>query len=88
MPVFSMPVIINIEADTLAEAQKSLEEWNDSVDMDDDLPVGTEDIDIEPATELNEEGQRILILPVNEDLDEEDQGLEDATDDDFCSPDE
>lgn len=83
MAVFAMPIILMIQADTTTEAQKALEEWEDNIDIHNDLPVGTNDIDISPSCELNDEGQRVLYLPAFEDIDEdEDDDVDDDDDSD------
>lgn len=71
MGTYHMPVIFVIEADSLEDAQIALAEWNDDIDLDRDVPTGTEDVDVQPNCEVNDEGQRILCLPS---LDDEDTG--------------
>lgn len=85
MSVFAMPIIIMIEADSVEEAQKAIDDWGEEVELDNDLPVGTEDIDTEPQYELNDEGQRVLYLPALEECDEDglDSDVGNDEDDDF-----
>jgi hypothetical protein len=81
MPVFAMPIVLMVEADSVEEAQKVIDDWSEEIDMSDDLPIGTEDLDTSPSTELNDEGQRVLYLPAideaDEDIDDEDRDDED-----------
>lgn len=81
MATFAIPVVLMIDADSIEEAQKAVEEWGEEIDMD-DLPAGTEDMDCAPACEFNDEGQRLLYLPSEE---ETPKDLEDESDeeDDF-----
>lgn len=79
MAVFHMPIVLQIEADSLEEAQKAIDDWVSEVDMDDDLPTGTEDIDASPNCDYNDEGQRLLYLPT---IDESDEDTKDDDDDD------
>ncbi len=83
MPIFHMPIILNVEADTLEEAQKAINDWMEEVDTA-ELPVGYEDMDCEPETEYNDEGQRVMFLPVDEEpnLDAEDDVERDDFNDD------
>lgn len=82
MAVFHMPMVIQIEADSVEEAQKAMDDWVTEIDMDDDLPLGTEDIDVSPNCDYNDEGQRLLYLPTIDEADEEATD-EDSDDDDF-----
>lgn len=70
MTVFHMPIILQIEADSLEDAQKAVDDWAGELDMDDDLPLGTEDIDASPNCDFNDEGQKLLYLPAADELDE------------------
>jgi len=86
-----MPILLMIEADNFEEAQKAIDDWANEVELDNDLPVGTEDINITPEYECNDEGMRVLYLPCIEDdedildveEDEETDDFNDAEDDDF-----
>lgn len=77
-----MPIVLMVEADSPEDAQKALEDWAEEVDINSDLPVGTEDMDVMPHCDNNDEGQRLLYLPTfeEEDLDELDN---DNDEDDF-----
>ena len=77
MAMYSIPVVFTIEADSLEEAQKAVEEWADEVD-EDNLPAGTGDVDAAPHCIDGEDG-RTLHLPTNEDVDTDD--LDDGVDD-------
>ena len=82
MAVFHMPIVLEIEADSLEEAQKAMDDWVGEIDIDDDLPTGSEDIDVSPTCEYNDEGQRLLYLPTVDESDED--GIDDDDDsDDF-----
>lgn len=84
-----MPIVLAIEADSAEEAQKAIDDWSEEVDMRDSLPLGTEDIDPAPEYELNDEGQRVLLLPAleenigDEDSDMDFDGTDDFSDDDI-----
>lgn len=84
MAVFHMPIVLQIEADSLEDAQKAIDDWVSEVDMEDGMPTGTEDIDGSPNCEYNDEGQRLLYLPtadeVDEDIDEDDDDDDDFND--------
>jgi hypothetical protein len=82
MALFAMPVVLMIEADSVEEAQKAIDDWSEEIDMGDDLPIGTEDLDTQPSCELNDEGQRVLYLPAVDEVDEdvEDDDRDDADD--------
>lgn len=82
MPIFTMPVLLMIEADSASEAQKAIDDWSEEIELDNDLPVGTEDIDTSPNCENNDEGQRVLYLPVFEEDPEEDEIVTDDDDED------
>jgi hypothetical protein len=82
MAVFHMPMVLEIEADSLEDAQRAMDEWVGDIDINDDLPAGTEDIDVSPTCEYNDEGQRLLYLPTVDESEED--GLDDDDDsDDF-----
>lgn len=72
MAIYTLPIVLMIEADSAEEAMKAVEDWSEEVDVGNDLPTGTEDIDIAPATETNDEGQRVLLLPMLEDIEDDD----------------
>lgn len=75
-----MPIVLMIDAESPEEAQKAVEDWSEEIDMNDALPTGTEDIDVAPPLEHNDEGQRILYLPVFEDFSDE-ETFDDEEDD-------
>lgn len=85
MSIFAMPIVLMIEADSIEEAQKAIDDWSEEVDLDEDLPVGTEDIDTTPPCDHNDEGQRLVYLPAvdDEDMDPDDEMDDDEEDDDF-----
>jgi hypothetical protein len=85
MAVFHMPIILQIEADSAEEAQKAIDDWVGEIDINDDLPTGTEDIDGAPNCDYNDEGQRLLYLPTNDEADEDLK--EEDEDDDFDTED-
>jgi len=80
-----MPIILQIEADSAEEAQKAIDDWVGEIDINDDLPTGTEDIDGAPNCDYNDEGQRLLYLPTNDEADEDLK--EEDEDDDFDTED-
>lgn len=77
-----MPMVLEIEADSAEEAQKAMDDWVSEIDIDDDLPTGTEDIDVSPTCEYNDEGLRLLYLPTVDEVDE-DTVEDDSDGDDF-----
>lgn len=84
MGTYYMPIVFTIEADSIEEAQNALSEWSDSIDMNTDVPNGTDDVDISPTCEYNDEGQRVLYLPVIENDLDTDSDVDDMDDgDDF-----
>lgn len=84
MPVFAMPIILMIESESASEAKKAIDEWSEAVDLNYDLPTGTEDIDVSPSYEYNDEGQRVLLLPPIEEVDEDsNEDTDDNDGDDF-----
>lgn len=76
MATYHLPVIFAIDADSIEEAQNALVEWGDSIDLNQDVPTGTEDIDIAPNCESNDEGQRVLYLPALEEDPDTDESIE------------
>lgn len=82
MAIFAVPILLMIEASSLDEAQKSVDEWGNDMDLSDDFPEGTEDVDFEPNVEFNDEGARVLYMPTTEVSDELSDETND-TDDDF-----
>lgn len=65
MPLFQMPIVLTIKADSLDEAQEAIDDWNEELD---DLPAGTEEIDIEPDCEIDDvSGHKTLTLALADD---------------------
>lgn len=78
-----MPVVLMIDADSVEDAKTAIEDWCNEIDLNDDLPAGTEDIDISPNCDYNDEGQRILYLPTIEEGDNLSDDEDEDEDDDF-----
>ncbi len=85
MAVFHMPIVLQIEADSLEDAQKVIDDWIVEIDIDDDLPAGTEDIDGSPNCEYGEDGHKVLYLPTEkiEVIDDELVGEDDFNNDEL-----
>ena len=62
MPLFSMPVVFKIKAESLEEAQEIVDGWVEDLDMDHDVPDGTEDIDSAPEYEVDDDGNKIISI--------------------------
>lgn len=80
MPLFAMPIILNVEADSLSEAQEAVELWGEDLEID-SCPEGTESFDVLPACDMIE-GQRVLYLPAEDDFSQDDDLGEDDEDED------
>jgi hypothetical protein len=81
MAIFAMPIVLMIEADSVEEAQKSIDDWAEDIDHD-YLPAGLDDLDHSPQCDHNDEGQRLLYLATHDAADEE-LSSDDDEDDDF-----
>lgn len=83
MPIFPMPIVFMIEANSVDEAQRAIDEWAETLDIETDLPAGTEELEAAPGTEVNDENQRVLFLSNTEDYALEENGEEDDQQDHF-----
>ena len=81
MSIFSMPIVLKIKADTLEEAQESIDDWSDELDIDNDLPDGTQDIVSAPEFELDEDGCKVFTIPVMDDDGDDTPSYNDEGDD-------
>ncbi len=84
MPLFSMPIILRIEAASLQDAQEQIDSWHEDLDTD-CLPEGTDSVEHSPSVEKIDD-QRVIYLPLEEDEDdgdgeEEDYDVDDDDDD-------
>lgn len=76
MPIFPMPIVLMIEANSIDEAQQAIDDWVETLDIETDLPTGTEELEAAPGTEVNDENQRVLFLSNTEDYALEENGDE------------
>lgn len=71
-----------IEADSIEDAQKAIDDWSEDVDLEDNLPTGTEDLNPSPHCEYNDEGQRLVYLSTIDGCNDDDVDDDDDDDDD------
>lgn len=81
MSVYHFPIIVAINSDSPEEARKALDDWADEIEMD-MMPIGTESVDHCPEIEQNDEGQRLVYLPAEEEDDpsEDEESYDDSDD--------
>lgn len=69
MGLYSIPIIFNIEADSLDDAKQAMDEWHQSVNFN-DMPDGIDSIHYDLKTEIDpDDGSRVIYLPPIEEED-------------------
>lgn len=74
-----MPIVILLEADSMKDAQKKLDDWLDELDLD-HMPEGTENVDVSPECDISDDS-RTFLLPNYDD--EETEELDEEIEEEF-----